>query len=118
MKEATDQWLKYAAENLQAARWALSSRLFNVCLQNVQQAVEKKLKALRLKSVLEESGVVVDLTEDECESLDSIYLPSKYPLGSAIPDYEPDEDLCNQCIAIAERVEISVNHILLEDSGD
>ncbi len=71
-----------------------------------------------MKSVLEESGVVVDLTEDECESLDSIYLPSKYPLGSAIPDYEPDEVLCNQCIAIAERVEISVNHILLEDSGD
>jgi len=44
------------------------------------------------------------LTAEDCDLLDSIYLPSKYPLGSVLPDFEPDITLCRQCIALAEKV--------------
>jgi len=36
--------------------------------------------------------------------MDSVYLPSKYPLGSALPRFEPDEAITRQCLDIAERV--------------
>jgi len=45
MKDETKKWLEYADENLRSARLLLDSELFNPCLQNVQQAVEKMLKA-------------------------------------------------------------------------
>ncbi len=46
MKDETNIWLDYAAENLESARILLNSSLFNSCLQNVQQCVEKLLKSL------------------------------------------------------------------------
>jgi len=49
---------------------------------------------------------------EKCELLDSIYLPSKYPLASILPDFEPDEQTCENCIAIAERVSQSVLALL------
>jgi hypothetical protein len=52
------------------------------------------------------------LAEEECELLDSIYLPSKYPLGSVLPDFEPDKQTCERCIAIAECVKESVLALL------
>ncbi len=39
-------------------------------------------------------GIKIDLTEDECDFLNSIYLPSKYPIGSALPDYDPGIEIC------------------------
>jgi HEPN domain-containing protein len=46
------RWLAYAQENGRAATVCLESNLFNPCLQNAQQAVEKTLKALCLLSGL------------------------------------------------------------------
>ncbi len=46
MKEETKSWIKYANENLDSAKVLLESELYNPCLQNVQQCVEKSLKAL------------------------------------------------------------------------
>ena len=46
MKDETKIWLDYAAENLESAKILLNSSLFNSCLQNVQQCVEKLLKSL------------------------------------------------------------------------
>jgi len=129
MKDETKIWLDYAAENLESARILLNSSLFNSCLQNVQQCVEKLLKSLfvefsyklikthsiaKLRQVLKEQGIWVNISEDDCDLLDTIYLPSKYPIGSVIPDYQPDAEICNQCIKIAERVEHSVKKILTE----
>ncbi len=123
MKDETKKWLEYADENLRSARLLLDSELFNPCLQNVQQAVEKMLKALlvesakkikkthsinELVSILAENGLNLDIKEDECDLLDSIYLPSKYPLGSILPDFEPDLQTCRKCVALAERVWDSV----------
>jgi len=129
MKDETRMWLDYAAENLESAKILLNSSLFNSCLQNVRQSVEKLLKSLfvelsyklvkthsiaKLRQVLKENGIAIDISKDDCELLDTIYLPSKYPIGSIIPDYQPDAEICGQCIAIAEQVEQSVKKILAE----
>jgi len=129
MKDETNSWLDYAAENLESARMLLDGSLLNSCLQNVQQCVEKLLKSLlaefsyrlirthstaKLRQVLAEQSILIDISEDDCDLLDTIYLPSKYPIGSVIPDYQPDAEICRQCIAIAERVEESVKKILAE----
>ena len=127
MKDETKQWLEYADENLMSAKVLLDNMLFNPCLQNAQQAVEKMLKAVlvelsikfkkthstnELVMMLAENRLDIDLAEEECELLDSIYLPSKYPLGSILPDFEPDEQTCRDCIAMAERVRESVLALL------
>ena len=41
MKKDTELWLEYAEENIKSSEVLLNSSLFNPCLQNVQQAVEK-----------------------------------------------------------------------------
>jgi len=123
MKDETKIWMKYADENLKSARLLLDGGLFNACLQNIQQSVEKSLKALlvefsiklikthsigKLTAALAEHDVDVDITEDERDLLDTIYLPSKYPLGGVIPDFEPDADICRQCLSISKKVIKSV----------
>lgn len=49
MKDETKIWLKYSRENLRSAGLLLESGLFNPCLQNIQQAVEKGLKAVGVR---------------------------------------------------------------------
>jgi len=119
MSDEAGTWLRYAEENLQSARLLLEHGLLNPCLQNAQQAVEKALKAIliaravplrrrhsiqELANLLAATGPPSGVTAEECNLLDAIYLPSKYPLGSALPDFEPDEEVCRQCVQIAERV--------------
>ena len=57
-------------------------------------------------------GINVPLTEDEMDLFDSIYLPSKYPMGSMLSDFEPDHALCGQCVAAAARVRQSIGEML------
>ena len=119
MKDETRVWLSYAKENLRAAKLLLDQDLYNPCLQNMQQSIEKALKALLLEKVhsyrkthsiaelvqlLADQQIIIGLSEDDCDLLDSIYLPSKYPLGGILPDFEPDTDLCLRCIMLAEEV--------------
>jgi len=127
MKDETKKWLDYADENLKSAKVLLESELFNPCLQNVQQFIEKMLKAVfielsikfrkthsinELVTILTENDITVGLTEDERDFLDSIYLPSKYPLGGILPDFAPDGQICKDSIATAERLRTSVAEIL------
>ena len=127
MKDETKEWLDYANENLRSAKILLESDLYNPTLQNAQQAVEKMLKALciefslklrkthsinELAAILAANNLNVGLTPDECDLLDSIYLPSKYPLGSALPDFKPDTQTCGRCIAIAEHLKSNVTKLL------
>lgn len=119
MQEETKNWLTYSEENLEAAKVLLESELYNPCLHNIQQSVEKALKSLfiekvvpfkkthnimELKTILETNSISIELTEDECDFLDSIYLPTKYPLGSALPLFYPDKSICKNSISLAERV--------------
>lgn len=116
MKDETREWLTYAEDNLSSAEILLSHRLWNPSLQNCQQAVEKTLKAPwiemdipfrkthrigELADALRERGVDHGLSEEAVDMLDSIYLSSKYPAGNALPDFEPDEPVCQKCIEIA-----------------
>ncbi len=127
MKEQTRTWLEYADENLRSAKVLLESHLFNPCLQNVQQAIEKMLKAVlaessikikkthsinELVTILAENNLSVNIKEDDRDLIDSIYLPSKYPAGGVLPNFEPDMQICKQCLAIANRVKESITHLL------
>ena len=82
------RWLAYAEENRRAAGLCLDGNLFNPCLQNAQQAVEKSLKALYLASGLPlrkthsigelrrdllRAQMDPGLSEDAAELLDTIY---------------------------------------------
>lgn len=44
------------------------------------------------------------LTEDDSELLDSIYVCSKYPLDSVLPESPPDPAVCQRCVELARDV--------------
>ena len=119
MKKETKNWLTYSEENLEAAKILIESELYNPCLQNIQQAIEKAIKSLfieksipfkkthnimELKTILENHNIFIELTDDECDFLDSIYLPSKYPIGSVLPYFYPDIKICKSSITLGEKV--------------
>jgi HEPN domain-containing protein len=127
MKDETKNWIAYAEDNLHSAVILLESGLLNPCLQNIQQAVEKYLKALPLEkdqkirkthsiselhTLLQDVGITIGLTEDQCDLFDVVYLPSTYPLGGVLPDFEPDNVLCQHCIDIAQKVDTKVKELL------
>lgn len=119
MKDETRAWLDYAAENLAVAELSLAHDHLNACLHNAQQAVEKYLKALMVEhelpfkkthaifvlwQSLADNGLETTLTEEDCALLDSVFMPSRYPLFSILPDAMPDRETCEKCIGIARRV--------------
>lgn len=125
MRIEPGNWLVYAKDNLAVARLCLSSQLWNPCLHNAQQTVEKSLKALRslrglsekrihdiriLRRDLIADGLPLELNEDEAELLDSIFMDSKYPGQGVLPDAPPDESVCRECVAIAARVFTQASH--------
>lgn len=119
-------WFRYAEENLEVARLALERGYYNACLQNVQQAVEKFLKGAllyqgktfpkthnieNLIQQLDDGKINPGISKDDAELLDAIYVPSKYPLGSALPDFAPDKKLGEQCLDIGKRVKDAISEI-------
>jgi len=119
MKPETRQWIDYADQDEQSARLLLQSHLYNPCLYHVQQSIEKCLKAVivaqglafqrihsiqGLVNILTHHHIVVDIEDDEIDLIDSIYMPARYPLGSALPHFEPDQATCQRCLRIAERL--------------
>jgi HEPN domain-containing protein len=119
MPAESRRWLAYAQENRHVAALSLESGLFNPCLQNAQQATEKALKALCLASglplkkthsIAELRGDLLQaqadpgLSADDADLLDTIYLPSKCPLGSVLPHFEPDAETARRCLTVAGRV--------------
>lgn len=111
MKDETRIWLEYSKENLKSAKILLESELYNPCLQNIQQSVEKALKAVLIEksikmkkthsiteliNILQKNKITIEINEDEVDFLDSIYLPSKYPIESVLPFYEPNNELCQK----------------------
>jgi HEPN domain-containing protein len=109
MNAEARQWLAYAEENLEVARISLERKLLNASLQNSQQAVEKTLKALliahgeevpRTHSIRHlarqavAAGVLIDLSGEECDLFDAIYIPSKYPVFGVLPDEVVDSETC------------------------
>jgi len=127
MKKETEAWIVYADENLKSAEVLLQNGLFNACLQNIQQAVEKYLKSLliekgiglikshnirQLINTLAEHQMTITMPEDEIDLIDTVYLPSKYPLMRVLPKYFPDKNLCEKCLTIVFQIKNSVLDIL------
>jgi HEPN domain-containing protein len=119
MSDEAQVWLQYARENLQVAEMTLPAGLLNPCLQTAQQTIEKALKAIlvsrgvpvkRTHSIRDLShdvhglGCQTGLTEEDCELLDSIYVSSKYPLDSVLPDSPPDVAISRRCLMLARQV--------------
>jgi HEPN domain-containing protein len=119
--DSTDltEWITYASENLQIAQLALEGGLLNPCLQNVQQTIEKALKAMRIRHGLglkrthsihelnrDLLKVQIDLglSGEDCELLDSIYVGSKYPGQSVLPKSPPDAALCRKYVDLANKI--------------
>ena len=65
-----------------------------------------------LKYTLEKNGIIIEIKDEECELLDSIYLPSKYPILSVLPDFIPDREICQTGINIAKKIIQSVENLL------
>ena len=129
MKSETKLWLDYATENYQSAEILMESHLYNPALQNIQQSIEKNLKALFIEygikqkkthnivilvEMLNQHHKEIDIDDDEIDLIDSIYLSSKYPIGSALPDFEPNIDICKKCLKIAYKVKISADYYLIK----
>ena len=127
MKNETELWLNYAVENYQSAQILMESHLYNPALQNIQQSIEKNLKALFIEygikqkkthniviliETLNQHDKQINISDDEMDLIDSIYLSSKYPIGSALPDFEPDMAICKKCLEIAHRVKESADYYL------
>ncbi|MBD3306285.1 HEPN domain-containing protein [candidate division KSB3 bacterium] len=119
MKNETHQWLEYAEQDYQAAQILLQSHLYNPCLYHVQQSIEKYLKAIiveyefgfqrthsirGLVNIVSQHGVLVEIAEDDIDLIDAIYMPVRYPVGSALPLFEPNQAICQQCLRIADRL--------------
>jgi HEPN domain-containing protein len=127
MKEETKVWLNYAKENIYSSEILMERELYNPCLQNAQQTVEKSFKAILIENdipvkrthdiyelnlILLKNNININITEDECDLLNSIYIPSKYPLGSVLPDFEPNELICKKVFEIASRVFFEAKEVL------
>ena len=128
MKKEAELWVKYADENFRSAIVLLNSHLYNPSLQNAQQAIEKNLKALMIQNglkfqkthsisaitaYLKKHGISINISDDDIDLIDSIYLSSKYPLGSVLPDFDPDEKICKICINIAKNIQSDIDHYLI-----
>jgi len=113
------EWHRYARENLEAGRLCMDAKLARSAIQNAQQAAEKAIKAIgiqvglplhrthsmaRLSGHLAEAGHDVPIRADECDLLDSVYLPSKYPMAGVAPAFEATPDLARMCLGIADRL--------------
>ncbi len=128
MKKEAELWVKYADENFRSAIVLLDSHLYNPSLQNAQQSIEKNLKALMIENglkfqkthsistivaYLRKHGISTNISDDAIDLIDSIYLSSKYPLGSVLPDFDPDEEICRVCINIAKNIQSDIDHYLI-----
>lgn len=129
MQDETKLWLDYAEENLNSAKVLLESEFYNTCIYNIQQVIEKSLKSLfieynlpfkkthnilELKIKLQNSRIEINITDEECEFFDSIYLPAKYPLGSALPSFYPDRKICEDSLILAKRIFDDVRNLIYQ----
>ena len=67
-----------------------------------------------MKQDLTEHGIQSGLTEEDCDLFDAVYMPSRYPLFSVLPDAMPDRETCEKCIHIARRVGESARSVLTD----
>ena len=65
-----------------------------------------------LVGLLSDLGITLHISNDEMDLMDTIYLPSKYPIYSALPHALPEPEICKDAMKIAEKVRDSICGIL------
>jgi hypothetical protein len=65
-----------------------------------------------LKGLVADQGIAVDISDDEMDLMDTIYLPLKYPVYSALPHAMPGPEICRDALKVAKKVQTSVSKIL------
>ena len=133
MKAETQRWLEYAEQDEASAGILWRSHLYNPCLYHAQQAIEKYLKAvmsereIRIRRIHSIRGLVntftakaidVALQDDEIDLIDSIYMPARYPVGSVLPLFEPDQAICDQCLRIVRRIHLWAETALADEGAN
>ena len=119
MKNAEQEWLNDAREELKTAHYLSEGRFWKAACYHSQQAAEKCLKArllgkgwelekvhsiMRLAALLEDFKIKIQISDDEVEYLDSIYR-GRYP-GEAglLPLGEPSREDAMKALDIAEKL--------------
>ena len=80
--------------------------------------VERDMEFRRTHSTRELLGllagqhIALSVSEDEMDLMDSIYVPSKYPVYSALPQALPDPAICRVALDIARKVKDLSTEIL------
>ena len=74
--------------------------------------LQKTHNILSLNEILKQNDIFLNITDDEIDIIDTIYLSSKYPFGSVLPDFEPDKNICLKCINIAKQVKEDITNYL------
>jgi HEPN domain-containing protein/predicted nucleotidyltransferase len=119
MKNAMQEWLKQAEEELDTARYLFQGCYFKSCCYHAQQAIEKTMKALlfkkgwdlekthsmrRLIEIGRDYNIKTNMTDDDVVFVDNIYR-GRYPIETGLlPLGEPTSDDAERAVKIAERV--------------
>lgn len=117
-------WLKFAEQDLKAARLIFNEKIYNLACFPAQQVIEKALKAhISNKSVPPRThflGELLDICIKENESFekfkescliaDQYYIPSRYPIAlvGTKPNGMPNKADAEKVIVIAEEI---INHV-------
>jgi HEPN domain-containing protein len=115
MKKETEEWLKIAFEDYDAAKCLFERELYRMVCYHCQQAVEKGLKALLiehgidfqrthniidLKNTACSLGYAIDISEEDAVFLNSVYR-SRYPAAlGLLPSGEPTRDDAERALTI------------------
>lgn len=127
MKRETEEWLKIAEEDFQAAEHLFKISLFRMVCYHAQQSVEKILKAiltekdvefsrthniLDLCSAARETGHEFPLTVDDAIFLNSVYR-ARYPAAlGLLPTGEPTKKDAEKALHIAREMRGWIGEVL------
>ena len=120
-EEEARHWLRFAADDLKAARVVLKEGLYHVTCFHAQQSSEKALKAYlivhrgniprehHLVGLLQHAiraGLKGRGLERACKILDQYYLPTRYPdaLVGSLPEGLPSRTHALEAVSLAEAV--------------
>lgn len=119
MRKETEEWLRIAHEEYQAARALIKEDLYRMVCYHAQQTVEKLLKAilteheiefsrthnlLDLRNATASMGYEIGLSDEEAVFLNSVYR-ARYPaMLGFLPEGDPVRDDAAKAIRIAEKI--------------
>jgi len=129
MRKLTEQWLRYAADDLRAAEITIEKQIYTIVCFHSQQCSEKGLKAILqeknikpprihnikiLKDMAQNTlGFGLDISVEEANFLNEVYVESRYPPDiGLLPHGQPTREDAHRALEIARRVFAQVERML------